>query len=106
MILLKVNNISNKASQASVEQIEIKDLEPNLDRGEVFKENKEDQKTVNHGNKDLYSPTSTPLIWSSDLYVKEIMSMKKRLKILEEKRWYEGNKVNEIVEFEQIRGRK
>jgi hypothetical protein len=99
MILPKVNNISNNASQASVEQIEIKDFEPNLDRVEVFEANKEDIKAVNHDNKDLYSPTSTPLMWSSELYVKELMSMKRRLEILEEKRWYEGKKVNEIVEF-------
>jgi hypothetical protein len=65
MILPQVNSISSKASQASVEQIEIKDLEPNLDRAEVLEENKEDRKAVNHDNKDLYSPTSTPLMWSS-----------------------------------------
>jgi hypothetical protein len=33
--------------------------------------------------------------------VKELMSMKRRLEILEEKRWYEGKKVNEIVEFKR-----
>ena len=99
MILSKVNNISSKASQVSVKKIEIKDLEPNLDRAEVLEENKEDRKAVNHDNKDLYSPTSTPLMWSSELYVKEVMSMKRRPGILEEKRWYEGNKVNEIVKF-------
>ena len=38
-------------------------------------------------------------MWSSELYVKELMNMKRRLEILEEKRWYEGNKVNKIVEF-------
>jgi hypothetical protein len=41
------------------------------------------------------------LMWSSKLYVKELMSMKRRLEILEEKRWYKGNKVNEIVEFKR-----
>ena len=30
------------------------------------------------------------------------MSMKMRLETLEEKRWYEGNKVNTIVEFNSI----
>jgi hypothetical protein len=99
MILPKVNNISNKASQANVEQIEIKDLKPNLDKEEVLEANKKDRKAVNNDNKDLYSPTSTPLMWSSKLYVKEIMSMKRGLEILEEKRWYEGNKVNKFVEF-------
>jgi hypothetical protein len=91
MILPKVNNISSKASQASVEKIEIKDLETNLDRVEVFEANKDDINTVNHDNEDPYSPTSTPLIWSSEIYAKELMSMKRRLEILEEKRWYEGN---------------
>jgi hypothetical protein len=99
MILPKVNNISSKASHASVEQIEIKDLKPNLDKAEVFEANKEDRKAVNHDKKDLYSPTSTPLMWPFELYVKELMSMKRRLEILEEKRWYEGNEVNEIDEF-------
>jgi len=70
MILSKVNNISSKAPQASVEQIEIKDLKLELDRAEVFEANKEDKKVVNHDNKYLYSPTSTPLMWSSELYVK------------------------------------
>jgi hypothetical protein len=101
MILPKVNNISNKASQTSVKKIEIMDLEPNLDKAEVFEANKDDIKVVNHDTKDLYSPTSTPLMWSSKLYVKELMSMKMTLKILEDKRWHEGNKVNKIIEFKR-----
>ena len=33
----------------------------------------------------LYSPTSTPLTWSSDLYVKELLNVKKRLEVVEAK---------------------
>ena len=33
----------------------------------------------------LYSPTSTPLTWSSDLYVKELLNAKQRLEVLEAK---------------------
>ncbi len=70
-----------------------------MNESDVFVTNIEDSKSYNHDNKDLYSSTSTPLMWSYELYVKELMSMKRRLETLEEKRWYEGNKVNEIVEF-------
>ena len=31
----------------------------------------------------LYSPTSTPLTWSSDIYVKELLNVKKRLEVVE-----------------------
>ena len=34
----------------------------------------------------LYSPTSTPLTWSSDLYVKELLNEKQRLEVLEAKK--------------------
>jgi hypothetical protein len=33
----------------------------------------------------LYSPTSTPLTWSSDLYVKELLKVKERLEVIEAK---------------------
>jgi hypothetical protein len=33
----------------------------------------------------LYSPTSTPLTWSSDLYVKEQLNVKERLEVVEAK---------------------
>ena len=33
----------------------------------------------------LYSPTSTPLTWSSDLYVKELLNANQRLEVLEAK---------------------
>jgi hypothetical protein len=36
-------------------------------------------------NNALYSPTSTPLTWSSDLYVKELLNVKERLEVLEAK---------------------
>jgi hypothetical protein len=33
----------------------------------------------------LYSPTSTPLTWSSDLYVQKLLNAKRRLEVLEVK---------------------
>jgi len=33
----------------------------------------------------LYSPTSTPLTWSSDLYVRELLNVKERLEVVEAK---------------------
>ena len=73
-----------------------------MNKSEVFGTNIEGIKEDIHDSKDLYSPTSTPLMRSPKLYVKELMSMKMRLETLEEKRWYEGNKVNTIVEFNSI----
>jgi hypothetical protein len=39
------------------------------------------------GNTDyaLYSPTSTPLTWSPDMYVQELLNAKRRLEVLEVK---------------------
>ena len=100
MILPKMNSLSSKASHTRVKQIEnFKDLEASLNKSDVSVTNIEGSKVDNHDNKDLYSPISTPSMWSSELYVKELMNMKRRLEILEEKRWYEGNKLNKIVEF-------
>ena len=87
-------------SHTRVKQIEnFKDLEASLNKLDVSVTNIEGSKEDNHDNKDLYNLTSTPLMWSSELYVKELMSMKRRLETLKEKRWYEGNKVSKIVEF-------
>ena len=36
-------------------------------------------------NYALYSPTSTPVTWSSDLYVKELLNVKERLEVVEAK---------------------
>ena len=100
MILPKMNSLSSKAPHSRVKQTKIfKDLEACLNKSEVFGTNIEGSKEDIHDSKDLYSPTSTPLMWSFELYVKELMNMKRTLEILEEKRWYEGNKVNEIVEL-------
>ena len=77
-------------------------MEASLNKSNVYVTNIEGSKEDKNYNKDIYSPTSTPLMWSSELYVKELMNMKRRLEILEEKRWYEGNKVNTIVEFKSI----
>jgi hypothetical protein len=48
------------------------------------------QRCNSNRNKDsgdyvLYSPTSTPLTWSSDLYVQELLNAKRRLEVLEVK---------------------
>lgn len=93
MVLPKVNNISSKASQTSVGKREaIKGIKSSLIRIEGFVANKEDKKSNKHDNKSLYSPTSTPLMWSSGLYVEELMSINRRLELLEAKKWYEGKK--------------
>jgi len=49
---------------------------------------KKKKKKINKRNKNkeesiIYSPTSTPLTWSSNLYVQELMKVKTRLEILE-----------------------
>jgi hypothetical protein len=44
-------------------------------------------RTKDNGDYALYSPTSTPLTWSFDLYVQELLNGKRRLKVLE----VEGN---------------
>jgi hypothetical protein len=48
------------------------------------------QRCNSNRNKDsgdhvLYNPTSTPLTWSSDLYVQELLNAKRRLEVLEVK---------------------
>jgi hypothetical protein len=48
------------------------------------------QRCNNNRTKDnddfaLYNPTSTPLTWSSDLYVQELLNSKRRLEVLEVK---------------------
>ena len=100
----KVNNISSKVSQTNVEQIEIiKDLKSNLNKAQVFTANKEDIKVNNHDKKDIYSPTSTPLMWSYELYVKEPMSMKRRLKILEDKTKFLSSRENQREKIKLLR---
>jgi hypothetical protein len=42
-------------------------------------------KTKNSGDYAFYSLISTPLTWSSDLYVKELLNAKRRLEVLEVK---------------------
>ena len=60
-----------------------------------------------HGNKKsrgkviddsaLYSPTSTPLTWSSDLYVKELLNAKQRLEVLEAKEQERDHEIHIIT---------
>jgi hypothetical protein len=45
----------------------------------------------------LYSPTSTPLTWSSDLYVKELLNAKQRLEVLEAKGQERDHKIHIIT---------
>jgi hypothetical protein len=42
-------------------------------------------RTKDSGDYALYSPTSTPLTWSPDLYVQELLNAKRRLEVLEVK---------------------
>jgi hypothetical protein len=44
-----------------------------------------DNITKDNGDFALYSPTSTPLTWSFDLYVQELLNAKRRLEVLEVK---------------------
>lgn len=45
-----------------------------------------------------YSPTTTPLMWSSDLYVNELMKVKKRPQSLEARGLYEDTKMKEFMD--------
>ena len=45
----------------------------------------------------LYSPTSTPLTWSFDLYVKELLNAKQRLEVLEAKEQERDHKIHIIT---------
>jgi hypothetical protein len=44
-----------------------------------------DNITKDSGDFAVYCPTSTPLTWSSDLYVQELLNAKRRLEVLEVK---------------------
>jgi hypothetical protein len=45
----------------------------------------------------LYSPTSTPLTWSSDLYVKELLKVKERLEVVEAKELERDCTIHRII---------
>ena len=45
----------------------------------------------------LYSPTSTPLTWSSNLYVKELLNVKKRLEVVEAKEHERDRTIHIII---------
>jgi len=45
----------------------------------------------------LYNPTSTPLTWSFDLYVKELLNAKQRLEVLEAKERERDHKIHIII---------
>lgn len=48
-------------------------------------------------SQELYSPTSSPLLWSSELYVDELMRMS-RLNVLETKGMYKDNRFKIVTE--------
>ena len=45
-----------------------------------------DNRAKGRNDYTLYNPTSTPLTWSSDLYVQELLNAKGRLEALEDKK--------------------
>jgi hypothetical protein len=45
----------------------------------------------------LYCPTSTPLTWSSDLYVKELLKVKERLEVVEAKELERDCTIHRII---------
>jgi hypothetical protein len=45
----------------------------------------------------LYSPTSTPLTWSFDLYVKELLKVKERLEVVEAKELERDYTIHRII---------
>lgn len=54
------------------------------------------------GNKDIddsafYSPSSTPLTWSSDLYVQGLLQAKRRLEILECQEQERDHKIHDLT---------
>lgn len=63
---------------------------------------KKKKKKINKRNKNkeesvIYSPTSTPITWSSDLYVQELMKVKTRLEIVEAIEQERDRKISEIT---------
>ena len=44
-----------------------------------------DKRTCEGSVQEPYSPTSSPLLWSSETYVNDLMDMKRRVEDLEEK---------------------
>ena len=53
--------------------------------------------TKNKEESIMYSPTTTPLTWSSDLYVQELMKARARLEILEANELERDYKLSEIT---------
>lgn len=65
---------------------------------ETFATNKEVREEGSQGNKGLYNHTISPLLWSLELYVSELMNMKKRIEFIEAKGQQEYTKLKEIIE--------
>lgn len=61
------------------------------------KKNKINKRNRNKEESIIYSPTSTPLTWPSDLYVQELMKVRTRLEILEAREQERDRKISEIT---------
>lgn len=71
-------------------------------RRKQSQKNKANKSNKNKSNKNkeestIYSPTSTSLTWSSNLFVQELMKARARLKILEAKEQERDHKISEIT---------
>lgn len=92
MSLPRVSNFFVKTYETSVEQLVQKENKneglqeqaevnenpkSNLFQAEVQTTNKDDSMEDEQGNTIFYNPTSTPLLWCSELYVEELMEEKK-----------------------------
>ncbi|KAH9323963.1 hypothetical protein KI387_043904 [Taxus chinensis] len=71
--------------------------DPKLSKTEKIATNKDEREEAMQDPKQLYNPISTPLMWSSLLYVNELMSMKERLGTLENWKVQEDNKRKECA---------
>jgi len=61
-----------------------------IKRKKINKRNKNKEESI------IYSTASTPLTWSSDLYVQELVKSRTRLEILEAREQERDRKISEI----------
>ena len=62
-----------------------------IHRKKINKRNKNKEESI------IYNPTSTPLTWSSNLYVQELMNVKTRLEIVDAREQERDHKISEIT---------
>lgn len=65
---------------------------------EVLAVDKEAREEGYQGIKDMYSSTTSFLLWSFELYANELISIKKRNEVIEAKGQQEDKKLREIIE--------